>query len=261
MLTNAPSRLTSMSSVSATMGTSAATATSTSTATATATPTQGVGYGGSVVMVCLSRRSAPRLLNQSGAVVVTVLDADSNPAEGLPVYAFDGTSYTGYQGTTDEYGQVSLELPDGSYRFRADKDGTQFWSGEANHCTVPGCESASITVTIPVVVNVEDTNSQAVEGLPVYVFDGATYTGFHGTTDEVGQASFTLPQGDYRFRADKNGAQFWSGETNHCSIPGCESASITVTVPVTIAVQDTDGVPKDGLPVYAFTAGSLLAPA
>jgi hypothetical protein len=39
--------------------------------------------------------------------------------------------------------------------------------------------------------------------------------------NSTGQAIFTLPQGNYRFRADKNGTQCWSGVTNHCPVPGC----------------------------------------
>ena len=41
----------------------------------------------------------------------------------------------------------------------------------------------------------------------------------------------TLPLGNYRFRANKNGQQYFSGLANHCSIPGCVSA--TITLPVT----------------------------
>ncbi len=36
-------------------------------------------------------------------------------------------------------------LAAGSYRFRTLADGTNYWSGDANHCTVPGCSSAWIT--------------------------------------------------------------------------------------------------------------------
>ena len=35
-----------------------------------------------------------------------------------------------------------------------------------------------------------------------------------------GQASFTLPQGSYRFRADQNGTQFWN-------VPGATKASFS----------------------------------
>jgi YD repeat-containing protein len=183
---------------------------------------------------------------------VTVEDTNGVPKEGVLVYVFDGTTYTNFNGTTDINGEVAFTLLQGSYRFRADYNGTQFWSGEANHCDIPGCESASVVVTLPVAVTVEDTDGLPKEGLPVYAFDGSTYTGFNETTDVNGEVQFTLQQGDYRFRADHNGTQFWSGEVNHCNIPGCESATVVVTFPVTVTVDDTDGLPKEGLPVYAF---------
>jgi RHS repeat-associated protein len=185
-------------------------------------------------------------------LTVTVEDTNGQPKEGLPVYAFDGSTYTDYHGTTDVNGEVELTLPEGSYRFRADFNETQFWSGEANHCAVPGCSNATVVVTLPVTVTVEDTNGAPKEGVPVYVFDGTTYTNFNGTTDINGEVVFTLPQGSYRFRVDHNGTQFWSDEVNHCLIPGCESAIVVVTLPVTVSVEDTDGLPKEGLPVYAF---------
>ncbi len=55
-----------------------------------------------------------------------------------------------------------------------------------------------------------------------------TYTGRSGTTDSHGQVTFTLPQGSYRFRADYNGVQFWSGDQNTCTIPGCKTAAVTL---------------------------------
>ena len=64
--------------------------------------------------------------------------------------------------------------------------------------------------------------------MDVYAFDGETYTGFHGVNDENGQVIFTLPQGDYRFRADYEGVQFWSNTENHCAVPGCTEAGAAV---------------------------------
>ena len=186
-------------------------------------------------------------------ITVTVLDTDGNPQAGLPVYAFDGDTYTGFSGTTDDLGDVPFTLPEGSYRFRADLLGMQFWSDEVNHCDVPGCENVSIEVTSPLVLTVLDTDGVPKEGLPVYAFDGDMYTGFNGVTNASGQATFVLPQGSYRFRADLNGTQFWSGEANHCDVPGCVAASVTVTFPVTVLVVDQAGTPYPDLPVYAFT--------
>ena len=57
------------------------------------------------------------------SIVVTFADGDGDPEPDLPVYAFDGATYTVYHGAT------------GDYRFRADKGGAQYWSGASNHCT------------------------------------------------------------------------------------------------------------------------------
>jgi len=113
-------------------------------------------------------------------MVVTVLYSDVVPQVGLPVYVFDETTYTYYNDTTDVNGEVSFTLPPGSYRFRSDMNGVQFWSGTNNHCTIPGCLEATIVVTIPVTVSVEDTNGVSKEGVPVYAFEGPNYTGYTG---------------------------------------------------------------------------------
>jgi len=79
-------------------------------------------------------------------VVVTVAGQSGRPYSGLAVYAFDGESYTGFNGTTDAHGQVTFTLPQGSYRFRADYDGVPFWSGSGNSCTLPGCTEEQVTL-------------------------------------------------------------------------------------------------------------------
>ena len=188
----------------------------------------------------------------SGPVVVTVLDTDGQPLFGMPVYAFTGSTYTGKHGVTDASGQANIILPAGSYRFRSDRNGTRFWSSEADTCTVPDCAAASITVTRPVTVTVRDTDGQPQAGIAVYAFDGTTYKGISGKTDANGIISLTLPVGSFRFRGDLNGTKFWSSETNECVLPGCTSAAITLSKPVTVTVKDTAGAPKEGLTVYAF---------
>lgn len=236
------------------------TSTPTPTPTVTATPegsalTTGMGKA-------LMRGLASNIWNspeaQTSQVMVTVQDSDGAAAVGLKVYAFDGTSYTGVNGTTDENGQVRLTLPAGDYRFRADLNGTQFWSAAENNCTAPDCTEVAMTVTKPLSVTVLDSSGTPAVGLKVYAFDGTTYAGYNKTTDENGQAIFTLPEGDYRFRADLNGTQFWSGAENHCSLPGCEAASVIVTIPMSVTVTSTEGVPQEGIKVYAFS-GTVYA--
>ncbi|MBI9044414.1 MAG: hypothetical protein JEZ06_08010 [Anaerolineaceae bacterium] len=187
----------------------------------------------------------------SKPVSVTVVDTDGTPKAGLSVYAFDGTTYSGYSKVSDAYGVATFTLPLGDYHFRADLLGTHFWSAETNDCTLPGCESAQVTVSKPVTVIVMDTDGP-ISGLNVYAFNGTTYSGYNKVSNAYGVATFILPLGDYRFRADLNGTQFWSAETNHCTLPGCENAQVRVSKPITVTVVDTDGTPKSGLNVYAF---------
>ncbi len=44
----------------------------------------------------------------------------------LPVYAFSGATYMNYNGATNVSGQVTLTLPLGNCRFRADKGSVQW---------------------------------------------------------------------------------------------------------------------------------------
>jgi len=184
--------------------------------------------------------------------VVSVADTNGQAEPGLPVYAFNGTTYAGYSKTTNSTGVATFTLPLGDYHFRVDKNGTQFWSGTANHCPVPGCVSTGVTTSVPVRVTVLDITNQPEVNLPVYAFNGTSYTGYSKTTDATGVVTFTLPLGEYRFRADKNGTQFWSGTANHCPVPGCVSAEVTTTLPVEVSVTDTSAHSEAGLPVYAF---------
>jgi hypothetical protein len=98
------------------------------------------------------------------------------------------------------------------------------------------------------------------EGIPVYVFDSSTYTGFTGTSDVNSEVILKLPVGSYRIRADYNGTQFWSGAGDHCAIPDCSTATMQVTLPVTVTVEDTNGVLKEGVPVYAFDVTTTRSP-
>jgi RHS repeat-associated protein len=85
-----------------------------------------------------------------------------------------------------------------------------------------------VAVTIPMTVRVEGVDHSPFEGVKVYAFDGTTYKGYSGTSGKDGQVAFTLPQGNYRFRGDLNGTQFWSSAENACTLPGCASSAITL---------------------------------
>ena len=162
------------------------------------------------------------------SVTVNVVDIDGTPQEGLNVYAFDGDTYSNYSKVTDENGAAVFNLPVGDYRFRADLNGTQFWSSEENSCALPGCNIDSVTVTKPVTVTVAGEEGNPYVEVTVYAFDGETYAGYSAVTDAGGQVVFTLPEGSYHFRANYDGVEFWSGNENTCTIPGCEEDAVTL---------------------------------
>jgi hypothetical protein len=191
-------------------------------------------------------------------VLVTVLDTNGNPELGLSVRAYDGDTYVGVAATTNAQGQATLALPVGNYRFRVAKNGTAFWSGTANHCTISGCTTAGITTTVPTVITVLTTGGQPESGLTVQAYDGSTYAGYSAVTNSQGQVTYTLPVGNYHFRAVKNGTAFWSGASNHCTVPGCSSAGITTTLTVTVTVLNLGGQPEAGLSVQVFTGSTYV---
>jgi hypothetical protein len=191
-------------------------------------------------------------------VTVSVLDTDSVPQSDLKIYAYSGGAIVGSSKTTGTNGQVVFSLPSGNYRFQAQLNGTNFWSDTSDSCAVSGCTSATVTVTKPVTVTVRDTDAVVQFGLKVYAYSGGVVVGSSKTTDTNGQVIFTLPIGSYRFEAQRNGTNFWSDTTDSCGVPGCTSASVTVTKPVTVTVQNSSGVPQSGIRVYAYSGLSVV---
>ncbi len=139
--------------------------------------------------------------------------------------------YSGIHGVTGADGLVTLDLPEGNYRFRSDLHGHQYFSAEESPVAVPAMNTAGITVPVfgEVVVTVEDKDHEPQPDLPVYVFTGTTYSGISATTDGYGKATLLIPEGVYRFRADQFEMQFWSDTADHCTVPAaCSTALITV---------------------------------
>jgi len=192
-------------------------------------------------------------------VEVFVHDTNGNPDPGVHVRAFDGDSSTGFVVDTNTDGKATLLLPPGSYRFRANKNGTAFWSGTSNTCTVPICSSDSVTTTVPVTVTVLNGSDLPEANLLVHAFDGSTFTGFSAMTDAQGKVVFTLLPGSYHFRADKNGFEFWSNPTiNDCDLSSnCTTDIVRVPNSITVTVHDTSGNPDVGIPVRAFNNDAI----
>jgi len=108
-------------------------------------------------------------------------------------------------------------------------------------------------------LTVEKGGSAPLAGKSVYLFSGAgSYLGQSRVTDSAGQAVFSLADGDYKFRVDTLGYQYW---TPVQSVPGTLAFTFEILhQDVTITVQKTYQASTDsisGIPTYLFTvAGS-----
>ncbi|MBN1662325.1 MAG: chitobiase/beta-hexosaminidase C-terminal domain-containing protein [Deltaproteobacteria bacterium] len=187
--------------------------------------------------------------------VSKVFNSDSTPAAGLNVYLFTpGGTYLGQSHTTAADGRVVFELPAQNYKVRADYLGGQYWSpifnGVDSVVNVPMAE-ADVTV---------GRSGSAIGGVSVYVFSAAgAYLGMSGSTDQTGKATFRLPVGSYKIRADYQGKQFWSLEA---------ALAADQVVPVTVEVGGGAFVftllagandPLAGVACYVFTeAGAYI---
>jgi hypothetical protein len=196
-------------------------------------------------------------LNAGGGLFqVTVEKAPGSPMEEIKVYLFGQTgSYLGLYEVTDASGVVGFDVPEGTYKVRADYLGYQFWSGETQ---ITG--DTNIVLTIPhqpvevTVQGVFQGMAEPIEGIKVYLFSSAgSYLGQYQQTNSSGKVTFDLPEKAYKVRADYLGQQFWSEEfmwkDTTVEVPMAD-AEITVT---------GAGFPQQGVNVYVFSgAGSYL---
>ncbi len=135
-------------------------------------------------------------------------DGDIEPRENLKVYLFTPVgAYLGQYLTTNGNGEATFSLPDNkAYKVRADYLSQQFWSTEFT--------GTDKTVTIEEgIASVSVTGAgMALDGIKVYLFNSAgAYLGWYAVSDAQGMVYFRLPQGNYDFRADTMGNQYWSG--------------------------------------------------
>ncbi|MCB9419359.1 MAG: hypothetical protein H6667_06130 [Ardenticatenaceae bacterium] len=158
--------------------------------------------------------------------VTVVDDAGKGIKESnLAVYGYteDG-SYTGIYDRTNGNGRARLDVPAGTYQFRVDYRGNEYWSEKV---TVPGTDTAVIkTEERPFAVNVVDDDGRPVKNIWVYAFtDNGSYFGLYGKTDNQGSVTFDLPRGSYQFRADYKSHSFWSAVFNTAA-----GSSTTITL-------------------------------
>ncbi|MEW6487379.1 MAG: chitobiase/beta-hexosaminidase C-terminal domain-containing protein [Thermodesulfobacteriota bacterium] len=196
----------------------------------------------------------PVITIAEGQAEVAVTQAGS-PVAGVKVYAFNaGGTYLVLNETTDAEGKVYFWLPEGTYGFRADVQGSQYF---ANATLVPHqVNSVQLSTGGGPFQLVLDDASGPLAGVRVYAFTASgAYLGLYGTTDAAGTVAFTLSDGSYRFRADYLGYPFWSGPHD---VPHQSSALFPIPhqeVTVTVEGQDPAPFPLAGIRTYLFTEG------
>lgn len=161
-------------------------------------------------------------------VTVTVVDTSGAPQANVGVAALDAQGSELNYVWTDGNGHAVMSVPGGPTTFSLMFGNLEFDSAS---CVVPGCTSAAIVVTQPITVSVFDTNGTPRAQVGVAGQDASGNEVNYATTDANGQASMSLPVGTGRFQVvQRDGsAEFYS---QSCTVPGCTTATITVSVPV-----------------------------
>jgi hypothetical protein len=204
---------------------------------------------------------SPEFTAQNKIIDIPLADADvwvswnGQPLEKVPVFIFnDSGAYLGITGNTDVQGETLFRLPAETFKFRADYLGNRYFSGE--HSLL-----SDVVNPIDIFIGGTTFNLTVLKDLEnplvsdkTYLFNSTgAYLGLSNTTDANGHVSYDLPEGNYKFRVDTLGYQFWTGLYD---VP--DVAADVFTIPhqdVTITVQGVDPglTPLDGVDVYLFT--------
>jgi len=177
------------------------------------------------------------------------------PLIGEKTYLFnDSDLYLEISNTTNEFGQLSFDLPEGLFKFRIDTLGYQFWTGLYD---VPQILSDEFTIPhqdVTITVQGLDPDPTALAGVNVYLFTPADfYLGLNLLTDSNGQAVFNLPDRQYKVRADFLDHQFWS------DVFQWQDTTVSINRGIAELHVNRDGVNIVGAMVYLFSeSGSYL---
>jgi hypothetical protein len=130
----------------------------------------------------------------------------SAPIEGIKVYLFSPTdTYLGQSKLTDAHGKATFDLPQKSYKVRADYFGQKFWSEDFQS------QDATVTIQQGLIEIHALRSGNDVAGAKVYLFnETGAYQGWNEITNPSGIAEFVLPDRAFKFRIDENGEQHWT---------------------------------------------------
>jgi YD repeat-containing protein len=198
-----------------------------------------------------------KVVNIPLADAVVTVTGSAMPHVGVPVYVYtQAKSYLGVTGQTAADGKITFRLPAGTYKFRADYQGNQFWSVDQ---TLIADQSKDVNIStgggnFSLTVK---ANSDLLAGVKCYVYnDKNAYLGVMGTTDANGKVIFAIVNGAYKFRVDYLGYQFWSSVTN---VPA--TLDLTMVIPMSAVVVNVGAAygATSGVKVYLYSEiGSYL---
>ncbi len=181
---------------------------------------------------------------------VKVINASGTSLSEIDIHVFNSKDqFTGVSSVTNTSGLAEIDLVNGVFKIRAEYRGQAHWS---EIFTTPGQTYVEVEISeAPFTIQVVDKKNTTISGIPVYAFNkNGGYTGIHGTTDLNGQAILDLPNGEYKFRADYEGADYWS---DFVFSPNVSSTTIKVgQLPTQVLVANQAGSGIAGVTVYAF---------
>jgi hypothetical protein len=182
--------------------------------------------------------------------VRSLFQGSAEPLPDVPVYLFTAAgSYVNLKSVTDADGYVTFNLPDQSFKVRADYRNQNFWSEDFNwQDSVVDIAMADAQVTV-------NGAGQVLPGVAVYAFSASgAYLNLNQTSDANGQVRFRLPAGSYKLRADYQGSRYWTDETQL-------TADLTNAIEIStgggrfdLTVMKNANEPLAGVRCYVFSA-------
>jgi len=160
---------------------------------------------------------------------VSLIVPDEISSAGISVSAWDTSTAIGYSRTTNASGTASFSLLDGQYRFRVSHNGKHFFSE-----TVSAGSSTVIDMT-PYTKVLVTLAGEPWAGVSVQSFDGTENAKYSRVTNAEGVATFSVPDGTWRFRVSRHGRQHFSEEVERGS-----QAVVQVPKDTDIFVQGLD---------------------
>jgi Flp pilus assembly pilin Flp len=192
----------------------------------------------------ISPDDLPPVGDGEGGFPVVVIDSDKKTIPDVQVFVMQNSErFKNMNDLTDEMGIARFELEQDTYQFEAYYQGKFFASEEVKIPTysfaVIEIERTGFTVTVA------NQDGQAKSGVAVLAYrENGAFCGT-GVTDFSGKVVLPLTEGEYKFRADYQSANYWS-ETSY-TVPKETNGLIYITeksFPVSVVNASGQGMPS-----------------